>query len=116
MLLADDSQAILDCVRRQLLDEFEIVATFMDGRAALDAILVLKPDVVVLDISMPLMTGLEVACRLKQLPDPPRIVFLTMHEDQDFIDATERAGSSGYVLKRNMFTELVPALRHALDE
>jgi DNA-binding NarL/FixJ family response regulator len=116
LLLADNNQAILDCVRRQLGDEFEIIATFMDGQAAFDAIIVLKPAALVLDISMPRMSGLEVASRLMELPDRPRIVFLSVHEDQDFIDATVRAGASGYVLKRSLFTQLAPTLRHALHE
>jgi DNA-binding NarL/FixJ family response regulator len=114
VLVADDHQAILDRVRDQLADEFEIIAMVPDGQAAFDGILVLKPDAVVLDISMPCMSGLEVAKRLSDLPNPPRIVFLTVHEDQDFIDAAEGVGASGYVLKRNLITHLIRALRHAL--
>jgi DNA-binding NarL/FixJ family response regulator len=114
VVLADNNRAILDCVSRQLVDEFEVVATLMDGQAALDAIMVLDPDAVVLDISMPRMSGLEVASRLMELPHPPRIVFLSVHEDQDFIDATVRAGAAGYVLKRNLFSQLAPTLRRAL--
>lgn len=114
VLLADDHQAILDSVSHQLAGEFEIVATTLDGQAALDATLALKPDALVLDISMPRMNGLEVAKRLSDLPNPPRIVFLTVHEDSDFKDAAEEAGASGYVLKCNLGTHLVEALRHAL--
>jgi DNA-binding NarL/FixJ family response regulator len=116
VLLADNNQGILDSVRRELSDEFEIVATFMDGKAAYDAILVMKPDAVVLDISIPRMNGLEVARRLLELPDPPRIVFLTVYEDQDLMDATVSAGASGYVLKRNLSTRLAPVLRLALHD
>jgi DNA-binding NarL/FixJ family response regulator len=116
VLLADDHQAILDCVSHQLGDEFEIIATVLDGQAAFERALVLKPDAVVLDISMPRMSGLEVARRLSDLPNPPRIVFLTVHEDRDFIDAAEGAGASGYVFKRDLLTHLVGAIRHALHE
>jgi DNA-binding NarL/FixJ family response regulator len=116
VLLADDHQAILDRVSHQLADEFEIVATLLDGQAALDATLVLKPDALVLDISMPRMSGLEVAKRLSALPNPPRIVFLTVHEDPDFMDAAEGVGAAGYVLKRNLLTQLAGALRYALRE
>jgi DNA-binding NarL/FixJ family response regulator len=116
VLLADDHHAILDRVRRQLIDEFEIVAAVSDGQAALDAILDLKPDAVVLDISMPRMTGLEVASRLLGLAGAPRIVFLTVHDDEDFVDAAQRVGGSGYVLKCNVCTQLIAALRHALHE
>ena len=116
VLVADDHQAILDHVRHQLADEFDVIATVLDGQAAFDATLALKPDAVVLDISMPRMNGLEVAKRLSALPNPPRIVFLTVHEDPDFMDAAEGVGASGYVLKRNLLTQLGGALRHALRE
>ena len=116
VLLADDHQSILDRVRHQLADEFEIIATVLDGQAAFDTTLVLKPDLLVLDISMPGLCGLEVAKRLSDLPNPPRIVFLTVHDDPDFMSAAEGAGASGYVLKRNLCTQLAGALRHALLE
>ena len=114
MLLADDHQAVLDNVSFQLAGEFDVVAKLLDGQAALDAALALKPDAVVLDISMPRMSGLETARRLSELPNPPCIVFLTVHEDQDFIDAAESAGASGSVIKRHMSRDLVVALRRAL--
>jgi CheY-like chemotaxis protein len=116
VLVADDHQDILDCVSHQLSDEFEIIATVLDGQSALDATLVLKPDAVVLDISMPRMSGLEVARRLTDLPNPPRIVFLTVHEDPDFMDAARAAGASKYVLKCNLLTHLIEALHDALRE
>jgi DNA-binding NarL/FixJ family response regulator len=115
VLLADDHQAVLDRVSHQLAGEFEIVATVLDGQEAFDIALVLKPDAMVLDISMPGMSGLEVAKRLSDLPNPPRIVFLTVHEDPDFITAAAGVGGSGYVLKCNLCTQLVAALRHALS-
>lgn len=116
VLVADDHQATLDRVSHQLADEFEIVATVPDGQAAFDATVLLKPDAVVLDISMPHMSGLEVAKRLSAMPNPPRIVFLTVHDDPDFMNAAEGAGASGYVLKSNLLTHLVGALRHALRQ
>lgn len=116
VVLADDHQAILDCVSHHLTDEFEIVATVLDGQAALDATLALKPDAVVLDISMPRMNGIEVAKRLSALTNPPRIVFLTVHDDPDFRNAAEGVGASGYVLKFDLLTNLVDTLRQALRE
>ena len=116
VLVADDHQAILDRVSHQLADKFEIIAMVMDGKAAFDATLALKPDALVLDISMPRMSGLEVAKRLSALPNPPPIVFLTVHEDPDFLIAAEGVGGSGYVLKCNLLTHLVGALRHALRD
>jgi DNA-binding NarL/FixJ family response regulator len=114
LVLADDHQAILERVSLELAHDFEIVAKVVDGQAALDAIVELKPDAVVLDISMPGLSGLEVARRLGDLPDRPRIVFLTVNEDPDFRDAAEGVGASGYVLKRNLCTDLAGALRDAL--
>ena len=115
VLLADDHQSILDRVTHQLGDEFEIIATVMDGQAALDATLALQPDAVVLDISMPRMSGLEVAKRLADLPKRPRIVFLTLIDDPDFVAAADDVGASAYVLKCHMLRDLVGALRHALE-
>jgi CheY-like chemotaxis protein len=116
VLLADDHEAILDRVSHHLAGEFEIIATVLDGQAAFDATLALKPDALVLDISMPRMNGLEVAKRLTDLPNPPRIVFLTVNEDPDFKDAAEGVGASGYVLKRNLLTDLVGVLWQALHK
>src|SRR4029079_15489554 len=103
-LLADDHQAILDCVTDRLAGGFEIVATVLDGQAALDATFELKPDAVVLDISMPRMTGVEVARRLSESPNPPRIVFLTVNEVPDFLVMVEAVGASGDVPKGNRHT------------
>jgi len=114
VLLADDHQAILDRVSHQLADEFDIIATVRDGQAAVDAITVLKPDAVVLDISMPRLNGLEAAKQASALPNPPRIVFLTAHDDPDFRSAAAGVGASGYVLKSALCTQLAEALRHAL--
>jgi DNA-binding NarL/FixJ family response regulator len=110
VLLADDHQTILECVSRHLAEEFEIVAAVLDGEAAITAVLALKPDAVVLDISMPRMSGLEAARRMSALPNPPRVVFLTVHDDPDFKDAADGVGASGYVLKQHMSTLLVAAL------
>ena len=116
VLVADDHQAILDRVSEQLNVEFEIIATAHDGQAALDAAVALNPDALVLDISMPGISGLEVAKRLSALANPPKIVFLTVHEDRDFRDAAEAVGASGYVLKRHLVTNLIGAVRQALRE
>ena len=101
---------------RHLASEFEIIGTALDGEAALNAALALKPDAVVLDISMPRMSGLDTARRLSALPNPPRIVFLTVHDDQDFVDGAREAGGSAYVLKRNVRAQLIAALWHALGK
>src|SRR5690349_12057357 len=85
----------------------EIVGTLKDGPGALKAAATLRPDVIVLDISMPGMSGLEVADRLKKDGSTAALVFLTVHSDQDFVEATKAAGGLGYVLKRRLGSDLV---------
>lgn len=114
VVLADDHQAVLARVSRTLMDEFEVVATAEDGNQAVEAVLALDPDVLVTDISMPLLDGLQVARRLQRANCRAKIVFLTIHEDRDFVDAALYAGASGYVTKARLSTDLVPAIREAL--
>jgi DNA-binding NarL/FixJ family response regulator len=114
ILIADDHPALLERVGALLAAEFEVVAAVGDGQAALDGAVILRPDAVVLDMSMPGLSGLQVADRLAALPVPPRIVFLSIHEDAAFVGAAQGAGASGYVLKRNIVTDLMPAIHQAL--
>jgi DNA-binding NarL/FixJ family response regulator len=114
VVLADDHQAVLARVRRTLAEEFEVVATAEDGNQAVAAVLALDPDVLVTDISMPLLDGLQVAKRLQTAHCRAKILFLTIHEDQDFVIAALDAGASGYVTKSRLSTDLVPAIREAL--
>ncbi|HJZ76239.1 MAG TPA: response regulator transcription factor [Vicinamibacterales bacterium] len=115
ILLADDHSSILDRVVRLVADEFDVVGAVGDGQAALDAAALLHPDVVVFDISMPVMSGLEAAARLGESARPPRIVFLTVHDDQAFIDAARDAGAQAYVIKNHIGTDLMPAIRGVLE-
>jgi DNA-binding NarL/FixJ family response regulator len=85
-----------------------------DGRTLLDAASRLNPDVCLLDISMPAMNGIETAEQLKQSGSKAKVLFLTIHEDVDFLEAALRTGASGYVLKRRMASDLRPAIRDAL--
>ena len=114
ILIADDLTPILTAVTTLLNNSFEVVGTVSNGQAAIDAILELKPDLVILDISMPGKNGLEVARELKSLASAPRIVFLTVHEDPDIIAACLSAGAKGYVLKSLMDSDLIPAVNDAL--
>ena len=114
VVLADDNKAILESVRELLISDFDVVATVQDGRQAFDAVMALRPEAVVLDISMPVLGGLDVAKRLSALPDPPRIVFLTVHEGADYLAAAREAGASGYVVKRNAGRDLIHALKQTL--
>jgi DNA-binding NarL/FixJ family response regulator len=113
-VIADDNQAILESVKQLLASDFDVVATALDGCAAFDAVVALRPEAVVLDISMPRQSGLEVAKRLSALADPPRITFLTVHEGREFLDAAQEAGASGYVFKRNAGSELIGVLKQTL--
>jgi len=114
VVLADDHEAVLAKVRGVLGEDFDVVDVVADGRQAVDAVLALDPDVLVTDISMPLLDGLQVAKRLQSAHCRAKIVFLTVHEDQDFVAAALHAGASGYVTKSRLATDLIPAIRAAL--
>jgi two-component system nitrate/nitrite response regulator NarL len=114
VLVADDIASVLNAVAGLLLGSFEVVGLVSDGRAALEESLKLDPDLVVLDISMPEMTGIEVARELKKHHSKAQIVFLTVHKDPDILATSLAAGGLGYVLKVRMDTDLIPAMNEAL--
>jgi DNA-binding NarL/FixJ family response regulator len=113
VLLADDHEAMLDRVARLLATECDVVGTVTDGQQALDAAMELKPDVLVLDISMPVMNGIETARRLKEAGSGTRIVFLTVHDDPGFAREALEAGALGYVIKQRIASDLVAAIKKA---
>lgn len=102
VLLGDDHTILLEGLRTLLEPEFHLVGTAKDGRAVLSATAELHPDVVVLDVSMPLLNGIEVARQLRKTHANLKIVFLTMHPDIPFVVEEFRLGASGYVLKRRL--------------
>jgi len=114
VLVADDLAPVLRAIAELLQGSFDVVGTVSDGNAALDGILELEPDLVVLDISMPGMSGLEVATELKNRSSSTKIVFLTVHEDSGIIAACLTAGALGYVVKELMNSDLIPAMNEAL--
>ena len=114
VLLADDHEEFLAVVRRLLEPEFEVVETVRDGRAAVEATARLAPDVLVLDLSMPVMDGIEVARSLRASGSRAKIVFLTVHGDPDYARAAFVIGASGYVVKYRLASDLLPALRESL--
>jgi DNA-binding NarL/FixJ family response regulator len=114
VLVADDLAPVLATVGTLLRQSFEIVGMVSDGRAALEAILKLEPDLVVLDISMPLMSGIEVAEELQRQGSTAKVVFLTVHEDRDILKTCRAAGGLGYVIKVLMDTDLISAVNEAL--
>jgi len=114
LLLADDHPAVLDYLIDMLSPDFDIVGAVGDGQAAHEMAIMLRPDAVVFDISMPVLTGLEAAARLATSAQPPCVVFLTVHQDRDFIEAAFNAGALGYVLKSRLASDLIPAIHEAL--
>ncbi len=111
VLLADDHAALLAELQFRLAQVFEIIGSVEDGAQAVDAALRLAPDVLVLDISMPLMNGFKAAARLRDLNCKTRIVFLSAYDDQDYIAEAFSSGASAYVTKRTFSTDLVTAIR-----
>ncbi len=114
VLLADDHEAIVARVRRVLSADFDIVGAVNNGRDALAETQRLDPDVLVIDISMPVLDGLQAVSHLRSTNSRTKVVFLTIHEGQDFVAAALSAGASGYVTKAYLTTDLVPAIREAL--
>jgi DNA-binding NarL/FixJ family response regulator len=113
VLLVDDSEAILARASTVLSRDCVIVGAVKDGLAALEAVKTLQPDVIVLDISMPGMTGLEVAACLRQEGITAAIVFLTVHDDEELVQAARKVGGIGYVVKLRLASDLMPAVREA---
>jgi len=116
VLLADDLAQVLSAVAALLKEQFEIVAMETTGEAALDATLKLAPDLVVLDISMPGISGIDVARELKKRGHKAKVVFLTVHQDSDILATCLAAGGLGYVAKVLMETDLIPAMQEALAD
>lgn len=114
ILLADDHETILERVSLLLGEDFEIVGRVTNGLMAVEEVERLDPDVLVMDISMPNLNGLQAAARLQKCKCRTRVVILTVHEDQDFVAAALSAGASGYVTKENVTTDLIPAIHEAL--
>lgn len=115
ILLADDESAVLDRVRRLLESEFRVVGTAADGQALLAAAERLKPDVILADISMPVLNGFEAARRLKSASPETRIIFLTVHEEPTIVMEAMEIGVRGYVIKRSAAQDLITAIREVLQ-
>jgi two-component system response regulator DegU len=114
VLVADDQARILRAVTALLGKSFDVISLVSDGQAALEATLKLEPDLVVLDISMPGMSGIEVARELRKCSNRARIVFLTAHEDSHILASCLAAGGLGYIVKEVMDSDLIPAMNEAL--
>jgi len=115
VLLADDHLLVAEALRSLLTPEFDLVGVVEDGRALVEAAGTLRPDVIVADVSMPHLNGIDALVRLRQDGDETPVVFLTMHRDATFARRALEAGASGFVLKHSASDELVSAIRAALD-
>jgi len=114
LLLADDHQLLVDCLRKMLEPEFELEAV-ADGRAALTAFERSRPDLLLLDIGLPLLNGIEVARQVKRISSDARILFVTMQTDRLYVEEAFQAGAAGYALKQAAASELTEAIRTVLS-
>ena len=115
ILLADDHRLVADGLRSLLLSEFELVGVVEDGRSLVEAAKKLLPDVIVADIGMPKLNGLEALSQLKKDNPQVKVVMLTMHREPAFARRALEAGASGFVLKHSAAEELLTAIRAALE-
>ena len=115
VLLADDHTLVLGAFEKLLASECEIVGQVSDGRALVSAAAQLKPDLIVLDIAMPMLNGLEAGRQIKQKLPNIKLVFLTMNEDADLAAEAFRSGASGYLLKRSAASELSIAIHEVMQ-
>ena len=116
VLVADDHQILTEGLKSLLTPEFELVGVVEDGRALVETARKLRPDVIVADITMPRLNGIEALVELKQQDPTVKVVFLTMHRQVAYARRALKAGATGFVLKRSALKELVLAIRAALDD
>ena len=114
IVLVDDHRILLDAIKSLVEPEFEVVGTFEDGQTLLDQAPELRPDVIVLDIGMPMMNGLSAGEQIKKLLPKTKLSYLTMNHDVDTAAEAFRLGASGYILKSAAGTELLQAIREVL--
>jgi DNA-binding NarL/FixJ family response regulator len=114
IILADDHALVLGALKSLLEPEFEVVGSFLDGRTLIEGVQNLQPDVIVLDISMPLMNGLIAGQHLKREFPATKLIYLTMNSDTDLAAEAFRLGASGYLLKSSATHELAKAIREVL--
>jgi DNA-binding NarL/FixJ family response regulator len=116
ILIADDHAEFL-AIAEQLIDSepnLQVVKTYDNGKALVEEASFLHPDLFLLDISMPGLSGIDTARQLKVIDHDAKIVFLTVHNDRDYLRSALATGALGYIVKRRLASDLVPALREAL--
>lgn len=115
VLIADDNKEMRETVARLLRPGFDVVGAVGDGRSLVRAESELEPDVGIIDISMPIMNGIEATLEIKRRGSDVKIVFLTVNEDTDFVKAALATGATAYVIKRQMVSDLVLAIEAACE-
>lgn len=114
VLIADDHTLMAELCKKLLETDFDVVGIVNNGRAMVQLALQLTPDVIIVDITMPILNGLDAACKVKQGFPPIKLLFLTMHDDFELVAEALRRGASGYLLKTCAATELITAVREVL--
>ena len=115
IMIADDHAFVADACKRLLESEFDVVATVGDGRALVHVAATLRPQVIIIDIGMPLLNGLDAGYQVKQLLGSVKLVYLTMNTDPALAAEAIRRGASGYLLKSCAASELTIAIREVLN-
>jgi DNA-binding NarL/FixJ family response regulator len=118
LVVADDNKEVREKVVQLLRSrsDFDVIGTAGDGGSACEAVFLLEPDIVILDISMSVMSGIEAARKIKRKGAKTKAIFLTVHEDPDFVRVALRAGARGYVVKSHMASDLIAAINSALED
>lgn len=114
ILLADDHNMVIEAIKNLLEPEFEVIDTASDGRSLVSKAIKLNPDVIVMDISMPLLNGLEAGRQLKAALPEVKFIYLTMNQDQDIIAEAFQIGATGFLVKHCAYSELRNAIRQTL--
>ena len=114
ILLADNHAPTLEGISAILAPHYEIAGSAADGRALVEAALRLKPDLIIVDITMPLLSGIEAARQIKTSLPGTKLLFVTMHSSSAYVKAALGAGANGYVLKSDVLEELLDAVQSVL--
>jgi DNA-binding NarL/FixJ family response regulator len=115
ILLADDNQLVLERVTAPLQSAFDVVGAAHTGQEMISQAMRLNPDVIVADISMPELSGIKAAHQLREKGSTAKLVFLTIHSNEEFVNACLAEGTLGYVVKSHMKADLIPAIHAALS-
>ncbi|HTP67811.1 MAG TPA: response regulator transcription factor [Dongiaceae bacterium] len=114
VLLADDHPHFAEMLERLLLPGFEVIGKVRDGRALVESVLRLKPDLILTDISMPVLNGIDAIEELRGMGSTTKVIFVTVHSDAEFVKSCLATGALGYVVKPRIALDLAPAIRQVL--